>query len=563
LRYKANKIPKKWVKIITLIPGYDSRRDAGNYVFDTKIAKFVIDFFPKHLRHIEGDLVGQPYYLEPHEQAITANIFAWIDPDTGYRRYTEVFYFVARKNSKTTWVAGIGCLVTFTDKEIGQQNYCAAADVEQADYTFRIAKEMIVNDEELNSLAKLYRRSIICEDTNSFFKVISSTADTKHGGNNYLNILDELHVVPRDLVDVLVTGTASRSQPLTIYTTTSDYERISICNEKHEYASKVRDGLITDPRFLPVIYEASHEDDWKAEKTWYKANPNLGKSVKIDYLRRECKKAEDSPSYENIFKRLHLNIKTEQITRWLSMEKWLACGTSKDPIAWRNEMLEKMKGKSCVGGLDLGSVSDLTAFVPLFRDGGDIVAIPYFWVCSEGWHKKDSRHKALYETWIRQGFIIETSGSITDYSKMRADIKDFSEDHVLTMIAVDYTHQAVETSTRLMDEDGFDVVAVKRGAITLAGSCQTFEEKVIEGTFKHGNNPVLTWMASNVAVKTDPSGKPLSPVKPDNKGPLKIDGIVATLFALDRLMVQPENTGSGYSDPAWDEYIKEHSGVSQ
>ena len=77
------------------------------------------------------------------------------------------------------------------------------------------------------------------------------------------DLIDELHAQPnRDLVDVLLTSTGSRRQPLVVMITTADYDRESICNEKRAYAAKVRDGILEDPSFLPVIYEASKDDDW-------------------------------------------------------------------------------------------------------------------------------------------------------------------------------------------------------------------------------------------------------------------------------------------------------------
>ena len=38
--------------------------------------------------------------------------------------------------------------------------------------------------------------------------------------------------------------------------------------------------------FLPAIWSASQDDDWTDERTWYKANPNLGVSKTLDYMRR-------------------------------------------------------------------------------------------------------------------------------------------------------------------------------------------------------------------------------------------------------------------------------------
>src|SRR5690606_16310143 len=100
-----------------------------------------------------------------------------------------------------------------------------------------------------------------------------------------------------ELVDVLMTGTGSRRQPLVVFITTADYNRKSACNEKYEYACKVRDNKGDksreghDPAFLPVIYEAHIDDDWTDPEVWAKANPNYGVSVRREYLERECQKA--------------------------------------------------------------------------------------------------------------------------------------------------------------------------------------------------------------------------------------------------------------------------------
>src|SRR5207245_1354485 len=147
---------------------------------------------------------------------------------------------------------------------------------------------------------------------------------------------------------------------------TADIFRPSICNEKYDYACRVRDGILPDPSFLPVIYEALPTDDWTDPVVWAKANPNLGVSVSLDYLQRECAKAKENPAYENTFRRLHLNTRTEQSVRAIPMDKWDRCGRNADPIQWRQEALKRLRGQECWGGLDLGSTADLTALALLF-----------------------------------------------------------------------------------------------------------------------------------------------------------------------------------------------------
>src|SRR5690606_25308903 len=111
-----------------------------------------------------------------------------------------------------------------------------------------------------------------------------------------------------------------------------------------------------DQAFLPVIYEAHIDDDWTDPDGWAKANPNFGVSVRKEYIERECRKAQETPAYENTFRRLHLNQRTQQDVRAIPMDQWDRCGGGADPKEWRERMLLELQGRQCAGGLDLGSV---------------------------------------------------------------------------------------------------------------------------------------------------------------------------------------------------------------
>jgi phage terminase large subunit-like protein len=59
----------------------------------------------------------------------------------------------------------------------------------------------------------------------------------------------------------------------------------------------------------------------------------------------------------------------------------------------------------------------------------------------------------------------------------------------------------------------------------------------------HGGHPVLRWMADNVTVTRDPAEN----IKPDKaKSTERIDGIVATIMALDRAL--KHQTGASVYD---------------
>jgi len=409
-----------------------------------------------------------------------------------------------------------------------------------------MAKQQIKQSPKLRTLCVLWKHSIADESTSSMFIPLSSEADNLDGLNAHMICVDEVHKqANRDLIDVLETSQGSRTQPLLLLITTADEEGESVCNEKYDYACKVRDAVIEDRSFFPVIYEALKDDDWTDPKVWAKANPNLGVSVDLGYFRRQFEKAKESAQYENTFKRLHLNMRTEQDSRWLSMDKWDACGDGvSDPVVWRYEMLSKLKEKAGnqarLAGLDIGSISDLTAFVLLADYEERTVMIPFFWMPSDGLARLDHRNKALYQAWINQGFITTTEGDVADYLQICEDIETICNDYNIIDIGIDAIFQGASVYTMLTQE-GYKMVTIPQTWKGLTAATKEFEERVIAGNISHGNNPVLRWMASNVGLQTDDTGKLMRPMKPKNKKALKIDGIVAAIMGLARQIVYEDN----------------------
>lgn len=512
------------------IPGYDPVLTAGDCTFDHGAATQAIAFFRECLTFTAGQWRGKPFYLQPWQQAIVANLFGW-KRCNGMRRYREAFLYVPRKCGKSELAGGLGCLLTFADREPGAQVYCAAADREQARLVFNAARTMVLAEPELAARAQLYTNAIVVPATGSTLKVVSAEAYTKHGVNAHGVIIDELHAQPnRELVDVLTTSTGARRQPLIIYITTADYDRQSICNEKYEYACKVRDGVIEDPAFLPVIYEATREDDWTAPAVWQQANPNLGVSVSFEYLQRECQRARETPTYENTFRRLHLNQRTQQDVRWLSLEQWDACGTTPIDEA-------ALAGRSCYAGLDLSTTTDLSAFVLLFPDeDGGVTVVPRFWAPADNAAKRENRDRVPYQTWARQGLLELTPGNVVDYDVIRTRIKQLGEQFRINEIAVDRWN-ATQLCTQLQ-QDHFELVLFGQGFADMTAPTKQLEKLVLSRKLRHGGHPLLRWMASNVSVETDAAGN-LKPSK--KKSTERIDGIVATIMALGRLAVgKPE-----------------------
>lgn len=534
--------------LLRSLPGYDPFEQAGEHRYDHEAAQTVVDFFAECLTHIEGAKSGQAFVLEPWQEAVIRNLFGWKRPD-GTRRYREVFLYVPRKNGKTPFAAGILNYVLFCDGEPGAQIYGAAADTDQAAVLFRHAKGMVKNEPLLEEQARIYdanRSIVLLADFASSYRVLSAEADTKHGGNSHLVLIDELHAQPnRNLVDVLQTSLASknRRQPMIIYVTTADTDRPSICNEKLDFACKVRDGIVEEPSLLPVIYETLKDEDWKSEAVWEKANPNLDISVSREYLRSECKKAIEIPAYENTFKRLHLNMKTEQAERIIVMDQW--------DKAKREVTEQEFLGQAFYGALDIGATSDFTAWIKLFphKDEeqveveefdhrGDVTGkrvlvrrsytlLSMFWLPSHP-VRRDTRMQEQIDTWSRQGFIRRTEGNVVDYDRVVSDIKADAQRFSLMRLGLDRGFQGGSTATDLMGIFGDKVFNFAQGILSMNAPFRELLELLAVGRIHHDGNPVLRWMASNVAAER--KGGLIKPSK--DKSAEKIDGITAAVMAL-------------------------------
>jgi phage terminase large subunit-like protein len=383
-----------------------------------------------------------------------------------------------------------------------------------------MAKVCVENSPKLRGRLRVFRNSIVREDTHSTYKALSAEAFTKHGLNAHGIIFDELHAQSdRELWDVMTTSTGARRQPLCVAITTAGFDRKSICWEIWKYAVAVRDGAIKDPTFLPAIYAADPEDDWTKPATWKKANPNLGVSVKLDDLRVRCKRAQDMPSEENTFRRLHLNQWTEQDTRWLRMDHW-AQGNEPCPV-----MLD---GRECFAGLDLASTFDTTCFCLLFQlDDGRFWAEPHFWIPEENMRERVKRDRVPYDQWAKEGKLHLTHGNVTDFDKVRADIMVLAKKYNIRQVAIDRWN-ATQLSTQLQG-DGVNVLGFGQGYGSMSAPAKALEGLVVGGKLLHGGHPVLAWQASNVAIQSDHAGN----IKPSKqKSNERIDGIVALTMAL-------------------------------
>jgi phage terminase large subunit-like protein len=532
------------------IAGYDPTVFDGDYWFDDSAADLAQQFIEKHCCHIKGRLAGKLLTLEDWQVDLVRTLFGWKRQD-GLRRYRKAFIYLPRKNGKTLLLAAIANLVMFVERfrDAGAEIYIAAASRDQASLLFDIAAGMVRRNPLMQKRCKLLGsvKRIVVGD--SFMRALPMEANTAHGFNSSLICCDELHAWEgehgREFYDVLQTSTGAREEPLSIDITTAGYDKHSICYEQLQHALKVRDNPAYDEAFLPVLYFAADDEDWREPATWRKANPNIDVSISEEFLRAECEKAKNSPAYENTFKRLYLNVFTTASSRWISSEKWAECSVVEAKPEAHTEWAAQFDAKECWAGLDLSTTTDLTAFVLAFpMDGGKIGLLPHFWVPEEGMRRRSRKDRVPYEVWHKQGWLKATPGETVDYEYVIAEIQELSKRYNIREINFD--RWGAPNVRIQLENSGLTMLEFGQGFASMSPPSKELEKLVLDGRLDHGNHPVLNWCAANVVAELDAAGN----IKPSKKKSTeRIDGIVAAVMALGGLVAN--NTGDSiYSEPA-------------
>ena len=501
--------------------------DSNCWDFDVDKAQRALDFFPDFVRHVKGSLAGQPYELSDWETFIVANIFGFVDTKTRLRRFRTAYNELARKNSKSTLSSGIALYMTAFDGEGGAEVYSAATTREQARIVFDDAKTMINKSPNLRRVFGVHKLNIHHLGSASKFEPLSSDAHTLDGLNVHCGIIDELHAhKKRDVWDVIETATGARDQSLLFAITTAGSNKQGICYEQRDYAIKVLQGTVDDDSYFAIIFTLDEGDDPFDEVNWIKANPNLGRSKKLDDMRRLAKKAQEMPAARNNFLTKHLNIWVNAATAWLDMLKWDRLETIPDEL--------DLKTLPCYIGIDLANKLDVAAVLRVFQYGKYIIYQCKFYLPENTIYTKSRSIGNLYDTWAKQGYLTLTDGDIIDHEVIEADVRQMLTDYNVQAVGYD-SWGSTQIATRL-ERDGAPMVEIPQTVKNLSEAMKEIEARVIAGTLIKDKNPMMDWMASNVVTKMD-KNENYFPDKEHQDN--KIDGMVALFMAVNRLLTQP------------------------
>ncbi len=530
--------PEDYPKLINYQP---TRFMLPTSYYDKKKADRAVTFI-ENLCHTKGKWAGKRFWLLPWQEQLIRDIFGIVKSD-GNRQFRTAFVEICKKVGKSELAAAIALYLLYADNEPSAEVYGAAADRQQASIVFDVARQMVEMSPALMKRSKLMSatKRIVNYGNTGFYQVLSAEVGSKHGFSISGLVFDEIHTQPnRQLYDVLTKYSSdARQNPLHFIITTAGNDRHSIAFELHAKAVDILEGRRVDPTFYPVVYGLKDDEDWEDEANWYKVNPSLGYTVDIERLRDAYREAKQNPADEITFKWLRMNMWVSSATSWIPDAIFMK---GDEPIDMR-----LLEGRDCYAGLDLSSTGDITALVLIFppRSSDEkYILVPYFWVPEETIQRRVKANSVPYDVWEKQGYLLATEGNVIHYDFIEKFICDLGKRYHILEIAVDRWNATQMIQN--LEGVGFTMVPFGQGFASMSTPTKEFYRLLMEGKIIHAGHPVLRWMAGNVVIETD-AAENIKVTKAKSKE--KIDGIVASIMALDRcIRNQGEMQGSIYDE---------------
>lgn len=495
----------------------------GTYTFDNNRANRPIEFIERFCKHSKGEWAGQPVKLELFQKAYISALFGFIDKKTKLRKYKESFFMVARKNGKSTMLAGIGLYMLIADKEAGAEIYSIATKKEQAKIVFDEINNMVKQSPELLKFIKKRKSDLYFSLGMGKIQPLGKNSNSLDGLNSHCVIIDELHAVKdRNIYEVMKQSQSARRQPLLIMITTAGTVRECIFDDMYDYASKVVDGVIKDNTFLPIIYELDSKEEYTDPNAWIKANPGLGSIKKLQDIADKVERAKQSPKDLAGILCKDFNIRQTLGTAWLTFD------------VINNEAtfnIDDFRGYYAIGGADLSLTTDLTSATILLVDPKTEIRYvkQMYWLPRDNFYKRIEEDKIPYDKWLEQGLLRLCNGNTINYADVTAWFLEIVNDYGITPAWVYYDSWSARYWVEEMENNGFIMVKCIQGAKTLSLPMQQLGADLEAKKVNYNNSPILKWCLTNTGVQEDRNGN-IVPIKSSNPRQ-RIDGTASLLDA--------------------------------
>ena len=499
--------------------------------YDAKRGNHILEFAESFCCVSSGKGAGKPVVLELWEKAHLAAVFGFID-DNGNRTCRESVLIVGKKNGKSLLASVVGLYMLLADSEKGPQVYSAATKRDQAKIIWTESTRMVKKSPALLKRAKCRVGDISSEDyNNGTFKPLASDSDSLDGLNIHCALLDEIHQwkAGKALYDILADGVSARTQPLIYITSTAGTIREDIYDAKYDESERIINGLFDkdgykDIHVFPFIYELDERKEWTDEKAWYKANPNLGVTKKLSYLKGKVAKALADPTQVKNLVCKEFNIRETSSEAWLTFEQ-LDNKTKFD--------LKALKPRYGIAGCDLSSTTDLTCATVIFRVPEDehIYVLQMYWLPEDLLEKRVREDKIPYDLWEQQGLLRTCPGNKVHYKYIVQWYEEVQNEMDIYLYKGGYdswsANYFVEDMANTFGKSVMEPVI--QGKKTLSAPMKSLGADLEKKLIVYNNNPILKWCLGNTSIDIDKNGN-IQPCK-GNIGTRRIDGLASLLDA--------------------------------
>ncbi len=513
------------------------------YYFDASHAEKVCQFFPLLLRHSIGEFAGLPFELSPFQLFCNWCIFGWKRSADSSRRFRKVYISLARKNGKSSWIAGLTHFLACADidpktgkPESVAQVLLTATKKEQAKVVYSEAERMRLQSPALAKRSKVRYEQITYEHNHSYIKTIGSDKPFD-GLNPHVVVMDELHAWKehnRDFYDTMVTGSGSRTQPLHLIITTAGDDTSHIWLADYQYACQVVKGDIADESLFAFICELDENDPLDDESLWVKSNPNLGVSVKLDYLRQRWNEDKHTPLGRNRFARYHGNRLVTSTSKAFEEELWNACA---------GELSDWSKADNVCAGIDLGARDDLAAYGLCARflvDGSGEKPVYRYEIKTQAFLASNSKRdttKQPFASWVFDGQIKRSDYPIAD---LKTELIEQCREYYIRTVAFDpYNAQQLGED---LQRDGLVAARMAQNQANFNEPIREFLQAMKDGRLRHNGGSLLKWAAGNAVIAADKQDRWMFDKRSSTE---KIDPLVAAVMAFRLATLAPaRSTGS-------------------
>ena len=513
----SNRVKKQYKKLMQDLQHHDQ------YIFDEAKANKPIDFIEKFCKHSKGEWIGKPVILDLFQKAYISALFGFVDKENGLRRYRESMFYIARKNGKTTMLAGIALYMLIADNEGGAEVYSIATKKDQASILFDEAHNMIKQSPYLSKHVKKRKIDLYFNPTMSKLQALGKNSDSLDGLNAHFVSIDELHSIKdRNLYEVMQQSQSARQQPLLVMITTAGHIRETIFDEMYEYACNVVDDTFTDDNFLPILYELDEKKEWQEPAAWPKANPALGTIKKVEDLTQKVERAKNNANELNGLLTKDMNIRQSLHNSWLTFDD--INNTETFDIA-------DFKNAYAIGGADLSITTDLSCATLLFMDKDTEKRYVHqmYWLPRDSFEERVTVDKIPYDKWYEQGLLRLCNGNTINYSDITDWFLEILEEYGIAPLWVYYDSYSARYWVEEMEQHGFQMERCIQGARTLSLPMQNLGADLQAKKINYNNHPILKWCLTNTGIEHDRNGN-IVPIK-NQTAKMRIDGMASLLDA--------------------------------